>query len=134
MGRYCSIGQDSIIRPPGKIYKGCEPIHLLKLIDSQFTYYPVRISDFVHIGEKCIIEAAQIGSGVEIGDNSIIVCIYYPSPSSCWNGTDEIGQIRHYQRPSCDLARYCPSGRYCGSLFLRLVRQPRYVPVPPIRS
>jgi dynactin-5 len=42
-------------------------------MDSQFTFYPVRISDFVHIGKRCIIEAAQIGSGVEIGDNCIIV-------------------------------------------------------------
>jgi len=97
MGRYCSIGQDSIIRPPGKIYKGCEPKDFLKLIDSQFTYYPVRISDFVHVGEKCIIEAAQIGSGVDIGDNAIIVCI---DPFSFVRETksDEIGQVRHRQR------------------------------------
>lgn len=39
----------------------------------QFTFYPVRISDFVHVGADSIIEAAQIGSGVEIGDNCIIV-------------------------------------------------------------
>jgi hypothetical protein len=38
-----------------------------------FTFYPVRISDFVHIGEGSVIEAAQIGSGVEIGDNCVIV-------------------------------------------------------------
>jgi hypothetical protein len=40
---------------------------------SAFTFYPVRISDFVHIGSECVIEAAQIGSGVEIGDNCVIV-------------------------------------------------------------
>jgi len=40
---------------------------------SQFTFYPVRISDCVFIGEKCIIEAAQIGLGVDIGPNCIIV-------------------------------------------------------------
>lgn len=38
-----------------------------------FTFYPVKISDFVHIGPNCIVEAAQIGGGVEIGEGSIIV-------------------------------------------------------------
>ncbi|WWD17222.1 hypothetical protein CI109_101660 [Kwoniella shandongensis] len=60
MGRYCLIGEGAIIRPPGKMYKGA------------FTFYPVRISDFVHIGAGCIVEAAQIGSGVEIGKGCII--------------------------------------------------------------
>ncbi|KAK4684226.1 dynactin 5, partial [Tremellales sp. Uapishka_1] len=60
MGRYCVIGEGSIIRPPGKIYKGA------------FTFYPVRIADFVDIGSGCIVEAASIGHGVEIGKGSII--------------------------------------------------------------
>jgi hypothetical protein len=48
-----------------------------------FTFYPVRISDFVHIGEGCVIEAAQIGSGVEIGDNCVLVRLSLSSaPSS----------------------------------------------------
>jgi dynactin-5 len=41
--------------------------------DRTFTFYPVKISDFVHIGPNCIVEAAQIGGGVEIGESSIIV-------------------------------------------------------------
>jgi acetyltransferase-like isoleucine patch superfamily enzyme len=41
--------------------------------DRTFTFYPVKISDFVHIGPNCIVEAAQIGGGVEIGEGSIIV-------------------------------------------------------------
>ncbi|WWC70073.1 uncharacterized protein I206_104019 [Kwoniella pini CBS 10737] len=60
IGRYCLIGENSIIRPPGKLYKGT------------FTFYPIRISDFVHINSNCIIEAGQIGLGVEIGKNCII--------------------------------------------------------------
>ncbi|CAD6572151.1 MAG: hypothetical protein TREMPRED_000463 [Tremellales sp. Tagirdzhanova-0007] len=60
MGRYCSIGEGAIIRPPGKIYKG------------GFTFYPVRIADFVTIGPGTIVEAAQIGHGVDIGKESII--------------------------------------------------------------
>ncbi|RSH87281.1 hypothetical protein EHS25_003190 [Saitozyma podzolica] len=60
MGRYCLVGEGTVIRPPGKMYKGA------------FTFYPVKISDFVHIGPNCIVEAAQIGGGVEIGEGSII--------------------------------------------------------------
>ncbi|WVW84017.1 hypothetical protein I302_106044 [Kwoniella bestiolae CBS 10118] len=60
MGRYCLIGEGAIVRPPGKMYKG------------SFTFYPLRISDFVQIGPNSIIEAASIGSGVEIGKNCII--------------------------------------------------------------
>lgn len=56
-----------MIRPPGKIYKG------------QFTFYPVKISDCVMIGKECIVEAAQIGVGVEIGENCIIVSLSIPS-------------------------------------------------------
>jgi tetrahydrodipicolinate N-succinyltransferase len=36
-------------------------------------YYPVKIGDFVTIGAGSIVEAAQIGSCVEIGKNCIIV-------------------------------------------------------------
>lgn len=61
MGRYCLIGEGAVLRPPGKIYKGA------------FTFYPVRILDYVHIGAECIVEAASIGSCIEIGERSIIV-------------------------------------------------------------
>jgi carbonic anhydrase/acetyltransferase-like protein (isoleucine patch superfamily) len=49
----------------------CEVVMLT--VPRAFTFYPVKISDFVHIGPNCIIEAAQIGGGVEIGEGSIIV-------------------------------------------------------------
>jgi len=83
MGRYCSVGEGAIIRPPGKVYKGCVELfleyHALTLdltVNRAFTFYPVRISDFVNIGPGCIVEAAQIGHGVDIGKGSIIV---YPA-------------------------------------------------------
>ncbi|ORY20638.1 trimeric LpxA-like protein [Naematelia encephala] len=60
MGRYCLIGENAVLRPPGKIYKGV------------FTFYPVKIADYVHIGPSCVIEAAQIGHGVEIGKGCIL--------------------------------------------------------------
>ena len=90
MGRYCSIGEGAIIRPPGKIYKGFVPsppnpipseAKRDDLLTSKvrkvrgFTFYPVRIADFVTIGPGTIVEAAQIGHGVDIGKDSIIVCL-----------------------------------------------------------
>ncbi|ORZ12797.1 putative dynactin Arp1 p25 subunit RO12 [Absidia repens] len=60
IGRYCLLSQKSIIRPPYKTYKGI------------FSYYPMKIGDYVTIGEGSIIEAATIGSHVSIGKNCII--------------------------------------------------------------
>lgn len=79
MGRYCNIGEGSIIRPPGKMYKGYarRVHHEHRLTRRQFTFYPVRITDCVFIAENCIVEAAQIGMGVEIGANCIIVSWTY---------------------------------------------------------
>ncbi|KDE07652.1 dynactin 5 [Microbotryum lychnidis-dioicae p1A1 Lamole] len=60
IGKYCVLGEGCILRPPAKTYKGI------------FSYYPMKIGDFVHIGAGSIVEAATIGSGVEIGKNCII--------------------------------------------------------------
>jgi len=38
-----------------------------------FSYYPMKIGDYVTIGSSSIVEAASIGNGVEIGKNCIIV-------------------------------------------------------------
>lgn len=37
------------------------------------SYYPMKIGNYVSIGDGCIIEAASIGEGVVIGKNCIIV-------------------------------------------------------------
>ncbi|KAL1411584.1 Dynactin subunit 5 [Vanrija pseudolonga] len=60
MGRYCLISEGVVLRPPGKIYKGA------------FTFYPVRVADYVHIGPDAIVEAASIGHGVEIGARAVV--------------------------------------------------------------
>ncbi|KAJ1978163.1 hypothetical protein H4R35_002010 [Dimargaris xerosporica] len=60
IGRYCLLGQKSVIRPPHKTFKGV------------FRYYPMKIGDSVMIGENSIVEAASIGSYVQIGKNCII--------------------------------------------------------------
>ncbi|KAJ3054748.1 hypothetical protein HK097_000919 [Rhizophlyctis rosea] len=60
IGRYCMLGQRSVIRPPYKTYKGI------------FSYYPMKIGDHVVIGEDTIVEAATIGNYVHIGKNCVI--------------------------------------------------------------
>ncbi|KAJ2161865.1 hypothetical protein GGF46_001173 [Coemansia sp. RSA 552] len=60
IGRFCSLGPESVLRPPYKSYKGV------------FSYYPLKIGDHVDIGHNSIVEAASIGSYVKIGKNCII--------------------------------------------------------------
>ncbi|KAI8815830.1 trimeric LpxA-like protein [Fimicolochytrium jonesii] len=60
IGRYCLLSQRCVIRPPYKTYKGV------------LNYYPMKIADHVTIGEDSVIEAAQVGSYVEIGKNCVI--------------------------------------------------------------
>ncbi|KAJ2779560.1 hypothetical protein H4R18_003956 [Coemansia javaensis] len=60
IGRFCSLGEASVLRPPYKTYKGV------------FSYYPLKIGDHVDIGENSVVEAASIGSHVRIGRNCII--------------------------------------------------------------
>ena len=61
IGKYATIGEGCVIRPPYKVYKGV------------FSYYPMKIGEYVEIGSDTIIEAAQIGIGVKIGSNCVIV-------------------------------------------------------------
>ncbi|GJN92339.1 hypothetical protein Rhopal_005369-T1 [Rhodotorula paludigena] len=60
MGKYCDIGEGAVLRPGYKTYRGA------------FSYYPMRIGDHVSIGAGSVVEAASIGTGVEIGRGCII--------------------------------------------------------------
>ncbi|CAO1627300.1 unnamed protein product [Parajaminaea phylloscopi] len=59
-GRYCVLGEGAVIRPPYKTYKGV------------FSYYPVKMGDFVHIGANTVNEATNIGTYVDVGRDCII--------------------------------------------------------------
>ncbi|WFD28573.1 nicotinate phosphoribosyltransferase [Malassezia nana] len=59
-GRYVCVGDGCVLRPPAKTYQGV------------FSYFPMRMGDYVRIGAHSIVEAAQIGSHVDIGANCII--------------------------------------------------------------
>jgi len=43
---------------------------------SKFLYYPMKVGDYVHIKEGSIVQAASIGSHVQIGRNCVIVRRY----------------------------------------------------------
>ncbi|KAL7004523.1 hypothetical protein EMMF5_005934 [Cystobasidiomycetes sp. EMM_F5] len=60
VGRYTTIADGCVVRPPYKTYKGV------------FSYYPQKIGDYVHVGSNTIIEAASIGNNVKIGKNCVI--------------------------------------------------------------
>ncbi|CAO1638217.1 unnamed protein product [Sympodiomycopsis kandeliae] len=59
-GRYCVFGVNSLIRPPYKTYKGT------------FSYYPLKMDNFVHIGSDTIFQASSVGAHVSIGRNCVI--------------------------------------------------------------
>ncbi|XP_063899955.1 dynactin subunit 5-like [Zophobas morio] len=60
IGRYCRIGQGTVIRPPYKRFK------------KGVAFSPLVIGDFVTIEDGCVIQASFIGSYVKIGRNCIV--------------------------------------------------------------
>lgn len=60
IGRYCFLSRGSLLRPPGRIYKGT------------FTYMPLRMGDHVFVGQGTVVQAASVGSHVHIGKNCTI--------------------------------------------------------------
>lgn len=90
IGKYSYLANHVVIRPGNKSYKGSStsvlspptPPHANQPTPSSvFSYYPVKIGDYVSIGQGSIIEAAQIGNGVQIGNNCIIVRVSFLCPT-----------------------------------------------------
>lgn len=61
LGRYCDVGRDAVLRPPGRLDSKGETTHI-----------PVAIGSHVQIGNGAVVEAAWIGVGVRIGSNAVI--------------------------------------------------------------
>ncbi|CAE7411615.1 dynE [Symbiodinium natans] len=60
IGKFVIIGDGCVLRPSYKKYKG------------NIAFFPMSIGDYVTIGPKSIVCAAQIGSCVDIGENCVI--------------------------------------------------------------
>ncbi|KNE70610.1 hypothetical protein AMAG_15370 [Allomyces macrogynus ATCC 38327] len=60
IGKYCVLSARCVLRPPYKTFKGV------------FNYYPMKLGDYVYVGEDTIVEAATIGNFVQIGNNCVI--------------------------------------------------------------
>ncbi|XP_025829236.1 dynactin subunit 5-like [Agrilus planipennis] len=60
-GRYCIISKEAVIRPPYKKFsKGV-------------AFFPLTMGDHVYVGERSVVNAANIGSYVYIGRNVVLV-------------------------------------------------------------
>eukprot|EP01066_Platyproteum_vivax_P008820 Platyproteum_vivax@DN3798_c0_g1_i1.p1 len=60
IGRFVIVGENTILRPPYKRYKG------------GYAFFPMSIGDYVCVGNNSIVSAAVIGSYVDIGDDCVI--------------------------------------------------------------
>eukprot|EP00743_Colponemidia_sp_Colp-15_P007651 GILK01008281.1.p1 GENE.GILK01008281.1~~GILK01008281.1.p1 ORF type:complete len:192 (+),score=2.78 GILK01008281.1:42-617(+) len=60
IGRFCIIGENAVLRPPYKRFKG------------GFAFFPLTIGDNVFIESHSVINAASIGSNVMIGAGCVI--------------------------------------------------------------
>lgn len=60
IGKYVIIGENSVLRPSYKKYKG------------NFAFFPMTIGDNVTIGARTVVSAAQIGTCVDIGEDCVI--------------------------------------------------------------
>mmetsp|Transcript_19427 Transcript_19427/g.22502 ORF Transcript_19427/g.22502 Transcript_19427/m.22502 type:complete len:190 (+) Transcript_19427:71-640(+) len=65
IGRYCQIGNNTIIRPPSYQIS-------LNTEKEQIQFLPCLIGNHTRIGQNCVIEAAAIGSSVYISDRCVI--------------------------------------------------------------
>lgn len=49
---------------------------MLKMVLELLSYYPMKIGNYVHVGDGSIVEAASVGEGVIIGRNCVIVSFH----------------------------------------------------------
>ena len=60
LGQYSIINKNTTLSPPFKLYK------------NTFSFYPMKIGNYVDIGLNCVLSSSAIGSWVQIGDNCVI--------------------------------------------------------------
>jgi len=67
IGRYCTIGPNTIIRPPSY-----QKSLLQHQNNNKLQFLPSIIGNHTRIGSNCVIESASIGSCVYIANNVVI--------------------------------------------------------------
>ncbi len=74
IGRYCSIGHDTIIRPPSyqASLSNIKNTTTTTNNNSKIQFLPSLIGNHTRIGSNCIIESASIGSCVYIANNVVV--------------------------------------------------------------
>src|SRR5436190_4329434 len=55
IGRYTYLSRSCLLRPPSRLHRG---VH---------SFFPLKIGDYVFVGEKAVVEAASVGNHVQIG-------------------------------------------------------------------
>ena len=85
IGRYFVVGEDSVIRPSHKLLSPCVPHRPAASPRTRLTRARPRsgageatfiksvIGSHVIIGRRCVIESAQVGSKVSIGNDVVLV-------------------------------------------------------------
>ena len=65
IGKFCGLGVGAVIRPPPKAGAKAE--------DGAAGHIPLKIGEHVEVGARTVVEAAAIGSCVQIGSDCVIV-------------------------------------------------------------
>ncbi|KKK16709.1 dynactin Arp1 p25 subunit, partial [Aspergillus rambellii] len=60
IGRYSYVSRQAVLRPPSRIHRG------------MVIFYPLKIGDHVFVGERSVVEAAQVGNHVHIGRDVVV--------------------------------------------------------------
>ena len=60
LNKYCFVGHGSVLHPS------------YTMVKQQFKFIPMTIGSHTFIGDKCVIEAAVIGTGCHISNNCIL--------------------------------------------------------------